>query len=82
MAGAGVDGRGYVIRDLSGRYGAERWANETVRAYRRYHADRISPERNNGGDLVERNIRIVDPRVPLMVLVPPGRAERLRVRGG
>lgn len=52
-----------VIADLSGKYLPIEWARVAIGAYRRYRADRIVGERNNGGDLVESNIRAVDPSV-------------------
>ena len=65
VAGLGVDGRGYVIADLTCKLSMEGWAERAVTAYHRYRADSIIPERNNGGDLVEQNIRLVDPLVPV-----------------
>tara|TARA_Y100000114_G_scaffold74036_1_gene67875 strand:+ start:587 stop:1585 length:999 start_codon:yes stop_codon:yes gene_type:complete len=62
----GKDGqnRYYVLEDLSGRYSADNWGRIAVRAYFEWQADRIVAEVNNGGDLVERLIRTVDPNVP------------------
>ena len=51
---------GYVLEDLSGRYQPEEWARKAVDAYRRWKADRIIAEVNNGGDMVESTIRVVD----------------------
>ncbi len=53
-----------VLADLSGRYTVADWAIKAVNAFRQYRADRIVGEVNNGGDLVERNLRVVDPSVP------------------
>jgi phage terminase large subunit-like protein len=50
----------YVLEDLSGRYSPHEWGMIVVRAYRRWQADRIIGEVNNGGDLVESNIRQCD----------------------
>jgi phage terminase large subunit-like protein len=49
-----------VLEDLSGTYTALEWAHVAIRAYRRYQADKIVAEVNNGGDLVGRNILAVD----------------------
>lgn len=56
---AGADGKGhyYVIADLSLRGSPEAWATTAIRAYDRYSADCIVPERNNGGDMVPATIR-------------------------
>ena len=47
----------YVLEDVSGRYSTHEWGWAAVDAYRRWGADRIIGEVNNGGDLVEVNIR-------------------------
>jgi phage terminase large subunit-like protein len=57
-------GHGCVLADASGKYQPIEWANIAVEAYRAHHADRIVAEVNNGGDMVEATIRIVDPNVP------------------
>lgn len=64
VAGLGEDGHGYVIEDLSGRHSPDGWARMAVDAYRTQRADRIIGEANNGGDLVEVNIRTVDRHAP------------------
>jgi len=63
VAGVGYDGHGYVLDDASGRYTPKEWADVAIDLYRQYEADRIVGEVNNGGDLVEMNIRSVDPHV-------------------
>lgn len=63
IGGLGVDGVGYVLNDASGLFSPNEWANRTIHNYREYKADRVVAEVNNGGDLVEINIRIVDRNV-------------------
>lgn len=63
VAGLGEDNRYYVIEDESGRYKPDEWANVAIKLYREHSADRIVAEVNNGGDLVERMLRIVDKSV-------------------
>jgi phage terminase large subunit-like protein len=63
VAGRGVDGHAYVLHDLSCRLPANDWGNRAVTAYRELHADRIIAETNNGGDLVENVIRVIDRNV-------------------
>jgi predicted phage terminase large subunit-like protein len=63
VAGTGEDGHGYVLEDLSGRYAPIEWARIAVAAYRRHRADRIIAETNNGGEMVEATVRMVDPNV-------------------
>lgn len=60
VAGLGSDGHGYVLDDKSILDSPAVWAKEVVAAYRKWKADRIVAEVNNGGDLVETNIRTVD----------------------
>lgn len=63
-AGLGVDGHGYVLADGSiERPTPEQWGRESVSLYNKLKADRIIAEANNGGDLVESNIRTIDIRV-------------------
>jgi phage terminase large subunit-like protein len=53
-----------VLRDISGRWPAIQWARKAVKAFHDLKADRIVAEVNNGGDLVQAQIRIVDRDVP------------------
>lgn len=50
----------YLLRDVSGILSASEWATRAVDAYRELGADRIVAEVNNGGDLVEAQIRVID----------------------
>src|SRR5579864_3429316 len=59
-AGKDADGHGYVLADLSGRYTPTEWAKAAIAAYRAHKADRIVAEINNGGEMVEATLRIVD----------------------
>jgi phage terminase large subunit-like protein len=63
VAGKDSDGHGYVLADASGRYAPAEWAKAAIAAYRAHGADRIVAEVNNGGDMVEATLRIVDPSV-------------------
>lgn len=64
VVGRGVDNKGYVLEDLSGIYSPNGWANRAVKAFDKHEADRIIGEVNNGGDLVESNIRTVRKNAP------------------
>lgn len=59
----GIDGNVYILDDLSGHYSPKQWAQKAVAAYNKYGADRIVAEKNQGGALVEANIRTVNPYV-------------------
>ena len=63
IAGKSRDGHVYVLEDLSCRLSPDAWGRRAVSGYRRHRADRIVAEVNNGGDLVERLLRVVDPSV-------------------
>lgn len=56
-AGVGIDSRGYVLDDQSGRFSPADWANRAKAAYEHYGADAIVAETNNGGDMVEQMLR-------------------------
>jgi phage terminase large subunit-like protein len=64
VAGLGLDGQGYVLEDASLRGSPDAWGRAAVMAYRRWAADRIIGEVNNGGEMVEHVIRTVDKSVP------------------
>src|SRR4051794_35934064 len=64
VAGSDRDGHGYVLADSSGRYAPAEWARAAIAAYREHRADRIVAEVNNGGDMVEATLRVVDANVP------------------
>jgi phage terminase large subunit-like protein len=63
VAGIDANGHGYVLDDKSLQASPLTWATEAVTAYKKYRADRIVGEQNNGGALVESNIRTVDRKV-------------------
>ena len=58
----------YILRDRSGHYSPNGWAKLAVHQYRRYEADKIIAERNNGGDMVETTIHNIDPNVPVKTI--------------
>lgn len=64
VAGLGIDGHGYVLADLSGKYSPAEWAGAAIAAYHRFEADRVIAEVNQGGDMVEHTLRAVDPAIP------------------
>src|SRR5947207_145760 len=52
----GIDGKGYVLDDISGHYSPHDWARAAMNAFDEHKADAIVGEVNNGGDLVESNL--------------------------
>ena len=63
VAGLGEDRQGYILEDASGRYAPTEWARKAVALYERYGADRVVAEINQGGEMVETTIRMIDPNV-------------------
>jgi len=57
VMGLGVDGKGYVLSDESGKYRPEEWARRAISAFHTYDADRIIAEINQGGAMVEATIK-------------------------
>jgi len=64
VAGLGEDGHGYVLDDRSGRLRPHEWAARAIAAFHAHHADRIVAEVNNGGEMVETTLRMLDASVP------------------
>jgi predicted phage terminase large subunit-like protein len=64
VAGRDADGHGYVLADASGRYAPAEWARIAITAYGAHQADRVVAEINNGGEMVEATLRMIDPNVP------------------
>ena len=63
LAGKDANGTGYVLGDYSGRYTPTQWAGHAIALYREHKADRIVAEVNNGGEMVENTLRMVDRNV-------------------
>lgn len=59
VVGLGIDDQGYVLADLSMQGKPLEWAEVVVQAYDLHQADLVVGEVNNGGDLVESNVRTV-----------------------
>ncbi len=55
---------GFVLADYSGKHSPNAWARAAIKAYQDHKADRIVAEVNNGGALVEVNLRTVDKQIP------------------
>ena len=68
-AGAGIDGRYYVLADRSGIMSPDAWGNRAINLYKEFNADRIIAEVNNGGDLVETVLRTIEPNIPYTAVV-------------
>lgn len=63
-AGISAYGHGYVLQDSSLAGSAAEWARAVIRSFNHNQADRVIGEVNNGGYLIETNLRTVDKNVP------------------
>ena len=63
---AGIDDKNelYILDDSSGRYTPQQWGGEAIALYKRWMADRIVAETNNGGMMVESVLRQIDESIP------------------
>ena len=64
VAGRGVDDRYYILGDYSGVFSPDVWIKRAIELYYKFDADRIVCEVNNGGDLIEKLLRVQDVNVP------------------
>jgi phage terminase large subunit-like protein len=76
-AGVDANGEGYILADRSGIYTPLEWAREAIKLFANLKADRIIAEKNQGGALVEANLRTVSPNIPY-VGVHASRGKRAR----
>jgi phage terminase large subunit-like protein len=62
---AGLDavGHAYILDDASLQGTPLEWGTAIVRCYDKNRADRVIGETNNGGELIERNIRVIRPNI-------------------
>lgn len=56
VAGLGNDGHGYVLDDATVKGTPSTWGRAAIAAYRKFQADRMLAEVNNGGDMVEHTV--------------------------
>tara|TARA_R110002012_G_scaffold298939_1_gene497660 strand:+ start:2193 stop:3461 length:1269 start_codon:yes stop_codon:yes gene_type:complete len=64
VAGRGVDNHFYILDDKSGVFSPDVWIKRAIELYYKFDADRIVCEVNNGGDLIEKLLRVQDVNVP------------------
>lgn len=75
--GLGADGHAYVIEDASLEQATpDQWGKQAVAVYQRHHADCIVGEVNNGGDLVEANVRSAAKSLKVQIAFSQVRASR------
>lgn len=64
-AGLGVDGRGYVLDDVSCSLDPNGWARRACAAFDKHEGDLVVVEQNQGGEMVTAVLRSVRPTVPI-----------------
>jgi hypothetical protein len=77
MVGGKIGDAMYVVEDGSMQGSPLDWATKAVSVYRRHKADFIVAESNQGGEMVETTIHIVDPNIPV-TLVHASRGKQVR----
>ncbi len=68
---------GFVLADLSGKESPSGWARTAIEAFHKHGADRVVAEVNNGGNLVEENLRTLDRNIAFTA-VHASRGKRAR----
>jgi phage terminase large subunit-like protein len=63
-AGLGIDDHGYVLDDVSGVMEPHEWATTAIALLQERMGDRIIAETNNGGEMVEHTLHMLDSTVP------------------
>lgn len=66
VGGKGVDGRGYILADLSMEGKPDEWAKKVIAAYHLYEADGVIVETNQGGDLVANTLTTIQRDLPII----------------
>jgi phage terminase large subunit-like protein len=77
VAASTPDRHAYILEDASARLSPERWARRAVDLYQIHRAARIVAEKNYGGEMVERCIKMVSQSVPVQ-LVQASRGKAVR----
>lgn len=63
VTGKDGNGNGYVLEDQSGKYSPEQWASVALNLVKKWDADCIVAEKNQGGDMVETVLRSTGSKV-------------------
>lgn len=64
----GTDQHGYLLEDLTGRYGPGEWGKMVAEAYERHSADMIVAEGNYGGAMVQEVIHAYNQDLPVKLV--------------
>lgn len=60
--------RGYILEDGSMKGTPEQWGAKVIKLYRKWEADKIIAEKNNGGEMVSHVIKSVDRSAPVKLV--------------
>jgi phage terminase large subunit-like protein len=60
--------RGYILEDASLKGTPEDWASKAVKMYRKWEADKIVAEKNQGGEMVTSVLRAQDRGIPVKLV--------------
>lgn len=63
LMGLGSDEKVYVLKDFSGKMHVSKWTELAVKIFYQYECAYVVAETNQGGDLVENNLKKEDPNV-------------------
>lgn len=61
----GSDGDGYVLADYSMQGTPNQWGGAAIQAFDDYDADHVTPETNNGGEMVTNTLQTIRPTLPI-----------------
>ena len=65
VSAVGSDGDYYVLADYSLRASPLTWGGAAVQAFDDWEADHVTPETNNGGEMVETTLQTIRPNLPI-----------------
>jgi phage terminase large subunit-like protein len=68
IAGLGNDNNVYIFNDYSGQFTTDQWGKQAIKALNDYDAGLIVIEKNNGGELVKKNILSIDNTAPIKTI--------------
>jgi phage terminase large subunit-like protein len=69
VAGVGIDGTFWVLADCSAEGATPAgWARAVVAAFRRFEADRVVAEVNQGGEMVSAMLKSIDANLPISMV--------------
>lgn len=64
VLGEKCPGHGFILEDATCHLQPEGWAKRVIKCFDYWHADRVVGEKNQGGELVEQNLRSVRMGIP------------------